>query len=133
MPLSSYARYLSYRGLLILNPVSRSGSSRQRPPAGGSATGLYACTAASAMNCGTVTFPIERICYNCRSKDNFEEVRLSDKKARVFTYTLDSLAGRSDDPTVPQIGVEFDVEQCQSYLLMTDCDPGEVRWTCQLR
>lgn len=41
--------------------------------------------------------------------------------------TIECLTGRSDDPTVPQIGVEFDVDNARAYLLMTDCDPGDVR------
>jgi hydroxymethylglutaryl-CoA synthase len=126
-PLSNYVKYLSYRGLLDTQPgepfrlfPSATTSWRER----NWATRMHA---SMCNNCGTVSFPIERICYHCRSKDDFKEVRLSDKKARVFTYTLDSLAGRGDDPTIPQIGVEFRLRNARAYLLMTDCDPGEVR------
>ncbi len=126
-PLSSYARYLSYRGLLEPQPgepfrlfPAATTSWRERNWA-------IRMHGSKCKNCGTVSFPIERVCYNCRSKDNFEEVRLSDRKARVFTFTLDNLAGRSDDPTIPQIGVEFDYESARAYLPMTDCDPGEVK------
>ena len=126
-PLSSYARYLSYRGLL----EPQSGEPFRLFPAASTSwrerNWAIRMHGSKCRNCGTVTFPIERVCYNCRSKDNFEEVRLSDKKARVFTFTLDNLAGRSDDPTVPQIGVEFDYENTRTYLPMTDCDPGEVK------
>jgi hydroxymethylglutaryl-CoA synthase len=126
-PLSSYARYLSYRGLLEpqhgepfrLFPAATT-SWRERNWA-------VRMHGSKCNNCGTVTFPIERVCYNCRSKDNFEEVRLSDTKAKVFTFTLDNLAGRSDDPTIPQIGVEFDCQNARAYLSMTDCDPGRVK------
>ena len=124
--LSSYARYLSYRGLLDPQP----GEPFRLFPAATSnwreRNWAIRMHASKCKNCGTVTFPIERVCYNCRSKDNFEEVRLSDRRARVFTFTLDNLAGRSDDPTVPQIGVEFDYENTRTYLPMTDCDPVEV-------
>lgn len=126
-PLSDYARYLSYRGLLEPQPgepfrlfPAATTSWRERNWA-------IRMHGSKCNNCGTVTFPVERVCYNCRSKDDFEEVRLSDKKARVFTYTLDNLAGRSDDPTVPQIGVEFDFRNARAYLLMTDCAPHEVK------
>jgi hydroxymethylglutaryl-CoA synthase len=125
--LSSYARYLSYRGLLEPQP----GEPFRLFPAATSnwreRSWAIRMHASKCKNCGTVTFPIERVCYNCRSKDNFEEVRLSDKRARVFTFTLDNLAGRSDDPTIPQIEVEFDYENTRTYLPMTDCDPGEVK------
>jgi hydroxymethylglutaryl-CoA synthase len=126
-PLSSYARYLSYRGLLEPQPgepfrlfPAATTSWRERNWA-------IRMHASKCKNCGTVTFPIERVCYNCRSKDNSEEVRLSDRKAKVFTFTLDNLAGRSDDPTIPQIGVEFDYQNTRAYLPMTDCDPREVK------
>jgi hydroxymethylglutaryl-CoA synthase len=126
-PLSSYARYLSYRGLLEPQPgepfrlfPAATTSWRERNWA-------IRMHGSRCTNCGTVTFPIERVCYNCRSKDNFEEVRLSDRKAKVFTFTLDNLAGRSDDPTIPQIGVAFDYQNTRAYLPMTDCDPGEVK------
>jgi 3-hydroxy-3-methylglutaryl CoA synthase/uncharacterized OB-fold protein len=124
--LSSYARYLSYRGLLEPQPgepfrlfPAATTSWRERNWA-------IRMHGSRCKNCGTVTFPIQRVCYNCRSKDNFEEVRLSDRKAKVFTFTLDNLAGRSDDPTIPQIGVEFDYQNTRTYLSMTDCDPREV-------
>jgi len=125
-PLPSYAKYLSYRGLLDPQPgepfrlfPAATTSWRERNWA-------IRMHSSKCKNCGTVTFPIERVCYKCRSKDNFEEVRLSDSKARVFTFTLDNLAGRSDDPTIPQVGVEFDYQNTRSYLPMTDCDPSEV-------
>ncbi|MFC1927690.1 hydroxymethylglutaryl-CoA synthase family protein [Chloroflexota bacterium] len=125
--LSSYARYLSYRGLLEPQPgepfrlfPAATTSWRERNWA-------IRMHASKCKNCGTVTFPIERVCHSCLSKDNFDEVSLSDKKARVFTFTLDNLAGRSDDPTVPQTGVEFDYENTRTYLPMTDCDPSDVK------
>jgi hydroxymethylglutaryl-CoA synthase len=125
--LPGYARYLSYRGLLEPQPgepfrlfPAATTSWRERDWA-------IRMHSSKCKNCGTVTFPIERVCYNCRSKDNFEEVRLSDKKARVFTFTLDNLAGRSDDPTIPQVGVEFDYQNTRTYLPMTDCEPSEVK------
>ncbi|UCD22107.1 MAG: 3-hydroxy-3-methylglutaryl CoA synthase [Chloroflexota bacterium] len=125
-PLPSYVKYLSYRGLLDPKPgepfrlfPAATTSWRERNWA-------IRMHSSKCKNCGTVTFPIERICYKCRSKDNYEEVRLSDCKARVFTFTLDNLAGRSDDPTIPQVGVEFDYQNTRTYLPMTDCDPSQV-------
>ncbi|MBE0430566.1 MAG: hydroxymethylglutaryl-CoA synthase family protein [Dehalococcoidia bacterium] len=124
--LSSYTKYLSYRGLLETQPGE---PSRLFPSA---TTGWrernwsIRMHASKCRSCGTVAFPIERVCYKCRSKDEFDEVRLSDRQARVFTFTVDNLAGRSDEPAVPQIAVEFDYGNARAYLLMTDCDPTEV-------
>ena len=77
-------------------------------------------------NCGLVTFPPQRVCYKCQAKDNYEEVRLSDKKGKVFTFSLDNLAGRSDDPVVPQIIIESELGNTRIYSMMTDCDTSEI-------
>jgi uncharacterized OB-fold protein len=52
-------------------------------------------------------------------------VRLSDKKGKVFTYSLDNLAGGVDPPTVQTI-VESEEGGARIYCLMTDCNPKEV-------
>ena len=124
--LPSYARYLSYRGLLEPQPgepfklfPAATTSWRERDWA-------IRMHGSKCKDCGLIAFPIERVCYNCRSKDNYEEVRLSDKKAKVFTYTLDNLAGRTDDPTIPQTAVAFELGDTRTYILMTDCEPKEV-------
>jgi 3-hydroxy-3-methylglutaryl CoA synthase len=125
-PLPSYIKYLSYRGLLEPQPgepfrlyPAATVSWRERDWA-------IRMHGSKCKNCGVVHFPIERVCYNCHSKDNYEEVRLSDKKAKIFTFTLDNLAGRSDDPTIPQTTIEFEYGNARTYILMTDCDPKEV-------
>jgi len=75
-PLPSYAKYLSYRGLLEPQPgepfrlfPAATTSWRERNWA-------IRMHASKCRKCGTVTFPIERVCYGCRSKDDFEQVNL---------------------------------------------------------
>lgn len=75
--------------------------------------------------CGLVTFPIQRVCYGCQAKDEYEEVRLSDKKGKVFTFSLDYLAGTPQPPVVQTV-VESE-GGARIYCLMTDCEPGEVK------
>ena len=75
--------------------------------------------------CGLVTFPIQRVCYGCRAKDEFEEVKLLNKRGKVFTFSLDNLAGGPDAPVVQTV-VESDESGARIYCLMTDCDPQEV-------
>ncbi len=126
MMFSSYARFLSYRGILDAQP----GEPFRLIP---SATATWRETKSSirlhagrCKNCGTAAYPIQRICYTCRSKDDYEEIRLSDKKASVFTFTRDNLAGRSDDPVLIQTVAEFD-GNIRFYGLMTDFDPSETK------
>jgi 3-hydroxy-3-methylglutaryl CoA synthase len=82
-PLPSYEKYLSYRGLLEPQPgepfrlfPSASASWRER----NSSIRLHG---SRCKNCGLVTFPIQRVCYECQAKDNYEEVRLSGKRGTV--------------------------------------------------
>ena len=62
---------------------------------------------------------------NFEAKDNYEEIRYSDHIGSIFTFSVDQLAGRSDDPAAVQ--TVFDVEDgARFYLIMTDCDPWKV-------
>ncbi len=124
--LPSYERYLSYRGLVEAQPgepfrlfPSSTASWRER-------NSSIRFHGSKCNDCGTITYPVQRVCYECRSKDNYEEVRLSDYKGKIFTFTLDNLAGRSDDPVVPQIVIESDLENARIYSMMTDFDSSEV-------
>ena len=49
---------------------------------------IYGLHGVKCLTCGTVQYPPQRICTNCHTIDNFEPYSLSDKKGRVFTYTL---------------------------------------------
>jgi uncharacterized OB-fold protein len=52
---------------------------------------------------------------------------LSDQSGEVFTFSLDNLAGRSDDPIVVQTVAELGKEKTRFYCLMTDFDATKVR------
>jgi hydroxymethylglutaryl-CoA synthase len=127
LPLATYEKYLSYRGILETQP----GEPFRLLP---SATAYWRDVGSilrfhgsKCRSCGTLAYPIQRVCYTCRAKDSFDEVRLSDHKAKVFTFSLDNLAGRSDDPLVVQSVVESEVDKARIYCMMTDCQPKEVR------
>ena len=123
MPLSSYARYLSYRGVLEAQPGEPFRTLPAATKTWRTRNWSIRCHGSRCKNCGTIAFPIQRICYNCRSKDNYEEVRLSDKKGKVFAYTIDQLAGTSVDPVIGQIVFESELGNARLYCLMTDFDP----------
>ena len=125
--LPTYERYLSYRGMLEPQPgepfrlfPAATTSWRERNWA-------IRFHGSKCKSCGMVTFPIQRVCYNCQAKDNYDEVRLSDKRGKVFTFSLDNLAGRSDDPLIPQTVIESDLENARMYCVMTDFDPKEIK------
>ncbi len=58
-------------------------------------------------NCGTAQYPPQRICVKCRSKDKFQPVRFSDKKGKVFTFSMDNVSSMIDSPAVITV-VDFD-------------------------
>jgi 3-hydroxy-3-methylglutaryl CoA synthase len=122
MMIPSYARFLSYQNLLEAQPAE---AFRLLPSATVSwreQRSTIRCHASRCNQCGCTVFPVQRICYNCRSKDDFEEVRLSGRHGEIFTFTRDNLGGRSDDPVIVQTVAEME-GGIRFYGLMTDCDP----------
>ena len=65
-------------------------------------------------------------CQQCDSKDNMEETSIAGFTGEVFTFTLDQLAGRSDDPVVVQTVASMGEDKVRFYGMMTDCVPEEV-------
>ncbi|OPX36618.1 MAG: hypothetical protein B1H11_07135 [Desulfobacteraceae bacterium 4484_190.1] len=124
--LSSYARFLSYKGLLETVPGEPFRLFPSATVTWRDSSSMIRCHGSRCLSCGVVTYPIQRVCYNCSSKDNFEEVRISDLQGEVFTFSLDKLAGRSDDPTVVQTVAELGKDKIRFYGMMTDCVPSEV-------
>ena len=124
-PLTSYSRYLSFRE--ILEPVP--GEPFRTFPSTAAywreQKSILRFYGSKCSECGVISTPVNRICPNCTAKDKFTEIRLADRKAKVFTFSIDNLAGRSDDPVVVQTVCE-DAEGTRYYLFMTDFDAKAV-------
>lgn len=71
--------------------------------------------------CGTIQYPPQRVCIKCRAKDNFEEVGLSGKKGKLFTYSFDFIRGN-----VP-IGIVNLEGGGRLFLELTDVEPGDIK------
>jgi len=59
-----------------------------------------------------IDFPVQTVCSWCQTKDEFEEVRLSDKKGTIFTFAVDE---RSMEPDRPRVQCVVDLEQGARY------------------
>lgn len=125
--LPSYARFLSYKGLVETVP----GEPFRLLP---SATvmwrdrkSIFRCHGSRCRNCGNLSFPMQRVCYSCNAKDDFDEEPISHLEGEVFTFTRDNLSGRSDDPVVVQTIAELGQDKIRFYGMMTDCDPSDVK------
>jgi hydroxymethylglutaryl-CoA synthase len=119
--LGEYQTYLKWRGLLDIDisrytPVgdlSASALARERKR-------IYSLHGSRCQVCGTVEYPPPRVCSNCHSRNQFEEIRLSDQRGKVFTYTFDYQLSPFDIPLVIAV-VDFEVGGRMSTW-MTDRD-----------
>ncbi|MBW1672367.1 MAG: hydroxymethylglutaryl-CoA synthase [Deltaproteobacteria bacterium] len=78
--------------------------------------------------CGTPQFsPLgqtSRVCVVCQAKDNFEEYKFSDKKGKIFTYSVDSLQATRNPPGLNGV-VDFDGGG-RLICEVTDCEPDKI-------
>jgi hydroxymethylglutaryl-CoA synthase len=73
--------------------------------------------------CGTAVFPAQRICVKpeCVARDEMEECRFSDKKATLFSYTIDQVAFSLNPPLIFGF-VDFEGGG-RAVMEFTDCEP----------
>jgi 3-hydroxy-3-methylglutaryl CoA synthase len=126
--LPSYERYLAIRNLLPTEKGLRGETGptqvtlmwRDRKV-------ILALYGSKCKRCGTPQYPDQRICVNpdCGAVDEMEEYRFADKKARLFSYTSDSLAFSVSPPEL--YGV-IDFEGGGRYLLdITDAEAESLK------
>ncbi|HKP84835.1 MAG TPA: OB-fold domain-containing protein [Blastocatellia bacterium] len=123
--LTSYERYAKFRELIETDAPRRQLPSASAPQIWRRRDDIYKLHGYRCLNCGKVQYPYQRVCISCQSRDNFESVRLADKRATLFTYTVDFLNADPDPPTVMTV-VDFEGGG-RAYLQMTDRDPAEVK------
>jgi len=105
--LRNYFTYLEWRGLGVGGEAMRG---MPRPSASciwRERDEIIRLYGSRCKSCGTIQYPPQRICTSCHAKDNYEDVRLSDKRAKLFTYSLDYATFVPDRPLVNAI-IDFD-------------------------
>ncbi len=122
LPLMSYDKYLRYRGIIQgytfwENQSAATISWRDR-------RWNLNCRGGKCLVCGNINFPPQRICMYCQSQDKFEEIRLADRRGKLFTYSKDNLGPSLDSPIILCI-IDFD-EGGRFYAQMTDRDPDKI-------
>jgi len=121
--LKDYTTYLKWRKLIKL-PQPRIDMAVSYPSAVATwreRNRIYPLHGVKCRTCGTIQYPPQRVCIKCQSKDNFEEVRLCDKKGKLFSYSFDPL--RENTP----IGL-VNLEGGGRILLeLTDVDAEELK------
>ena len=124
--LPSYETYAHWRDVWTSDAAAR-----RPPPAMPSVTALWRegdqnirLYGAKCNKCNYTQYPPQRVCTMCHAKDDFQDIRLSDKGATVFTYSMDYLAGTTDNPLVVTV-VNFDGGG-RMLCMMTDRELDEV-------
>lgn len=129
--LPNYYSYLNLRNLIQTEPT-------RQPPIFPPSTMLWReqesilrIHGSRCKKCGNVQYPIQRICSKCYSKDEFDTVRLSDQKAKVYLSTIDTLSyGAESSPFWAIADMPIGV---RVRMQITECDSlGEVPFGTEL-
>jgi hydroxymethylglutaryl-CoA synthase len=123
--LDSYERYARFRDLIETEAARRQAPTASAAQIWRRRDDIYKLRGARCLNCDKIQYPSQRVCIGCQSKDSFESVRLADKRATLFTFTVDFLNADPDPPTVMSV-VDFEGGG-RAYLMMTDRNPADVK------
>ena len=118
LTLHNYEKYLRFRQLMPLETQARQQENAFPPVVWREREQLISFHGSKCKQCGKTFHPMQRVCIYCGAKDQYEGVRLSDRKGILYTYCIDNLALSGDPPTVVS-KVHLD-EQVGVYCLMTD-------------
>lgn len=122
-PMPDYTTYLKWRKLVRM-PSPRVPMSVSYPTATAiwrERQRIFPLHGVKCRVCGTIQYPPQRICIKCNAKDNFEEVRLYDKKGKVFSYSFEFIRGN-----VP-IGLVNLEGGGRMFIELTDVDQDELK------
>lgn len=118
--------YLSWRGLLTLEPPRRPEPERAAAPAASrTERWKFGLNGSRCVHCGSVHLPPIRACRFCRVTDEMEPVPVAGLSGTVVTYTVDRLAY---SPSPPMVQAVIDVDgggRCT--LEVADAVPEELR------
>lgn len=126
--LTSYEKYSGFRNIIPLEKGIRGepGPS-QVPLMWRDRRVILALCGSRCKRCGTPQYPDQRICVNpnCGAVDEMEDYRFSDKKGRLFSYTVDNLAFSLSPPEM--YGV-IDFEGGGRFIFdITDSEPESLK------
>jgi 3-hydroxy-3-methylglutaryl CoA synthase len=115
--LSSYGKYARFRKLMrkdysttdISTPVVLLRDQKEILPLHGG----------KCPQCGTIQFPIHKICIECGYRNGLQEVKLP-RKGNLFTFTHDYLTETPDPPTTHAV-IDLDGGG-RVYVQLTDCE-----------
>lgn len=124
--LSDYETYLRWRQLQTSEAARRPISPGLSPPAllreRDQNMRLYG---GKCKACGRIEYPLQRVCVFCKALDQVQLVPLADKRAEIYTYSLDYIAGSVDVPLVVAV-VNFEGGG-RMLAMVTDREVNDIR------
>jgi uncharacterized OB-fold protein len=123
--LATYEKYLAFRGLLALPIFDDIEGVTELPLAWRSRKEIYALHGTKCKACGTPQYPPQRICVQCQAVDQMEDYAFADKKANLFSFTIDYASPNINPPLVYGY---VDFEGGGRFVFeLTDCEPGSIK------
>ena len=124
--ISDYRQYLIWRGILPIEPRKETVSFISAPAVWRERDANLRLHGVKCQVCGTVQYPPQRVCTKCHSKDQFEPYRLSDKKANIFTFSMDYITLPMLERPVVTATIDFEGGG-RMLCYLTDRDPDQVK------
>lgn len=118
--LPSYEKYLKYRRIFELDEPGEAINNVLEFKELKQDTRLYG---SRCGRCGTVQFPLARVCIKCRQSGELSDHKLR-KRGTVFTFTIDNLVANIEHP-LPMAVIDLDGGG-RLYLQVTDFAENEV-------
>lgn len=120
-----YVRYLTWRGLLEREPARRPVRAGVSSPASfRNQAWKFGLVGTRCTGCGAVHLPAARICSGCGAVDQVEPHDVSERRARVASFSTDLV---SDSPAQPAQIAVVDFDGGGRVLMeMADAQPGDI-------
>lgn len=120
----NYEKYLDFRNLLPRDPELRPGAEGSLQIVWRERNHLTRGHGFKCRNCGRIQVPQQKFCMYCQSGEGFDDVRISDKKGTIFTFSMDE---RSTEPDPPNVLAAVELENdCRYFNQVTDREPAKM-------
>ena len=126
--LSSYNKYLRWRETLEVQPAARPPLEliQPTPSAQWRENQLeLRLRGTRCKHCGTPQYPPQRVCINCKTKDEMEPYSFTDKNAKLFSFCHDYVTASADSPVTVSV-VDFEGGG-RIICDMTDRNPEDIK------
>lgn len=123
--ISTYEKYLRWHEFIEVEPPATAPMEQPSPVALWRDTHGLTLHGVKCKRCGTIQYPVQRVCMNCRAKDEFDDYRFTDKVGKLVTFSHDNMGNVIDPPNTVAV-VDFP-EGGRITCDMTDRDPDQVK------